>query len=74
MVEQLEQLIGQRAILTFADGEVVVVRLLAVDAIDHEDVTFDVVEVRRSVGTSYPEDRAFIAPLSSIVAVTADIE
>lgn len=70
----LQSLIGNRALLEFEDGEIIEAQILALDASDHLDVTFDVLHVRTSVGVEYPPSRAFIAPLARIVRASPLIE
>lgn len=70
MVEQLLSYASKPVTLEFEDGEVVDAVLLKVDASEHDDITFDVIQVRRTVREqSYDRKNVYVAPISSIKSV-----
>lgn len=71
LVEQLMRNKSQQVRLEFEDGEVVDAVLLDVSPEEHEDITFDVVQVRHAVrADSYDRRKVYVAPIRSIRRVT----
>lgn len=72
MIADLRKLTGQRALIEFSDGEVVVAVILKVDPDEHEDITFDVETVRRAVrATPYEKRNVYVAPIRDLRSVRA---
>jgi len=72
LVEQLRLHTSKSVTLEFEDGEMVDAILLQVDPSEHEDITFDVIQVRRAVRQkSYDRKNVYVAPISSIRSVAA---
>lgn len=72
LVDQLNRHRSQAVTLEFVDGEVIDAILLNVDPAEHEDVTFDVIQVRHTVRESpYDKKNVYVAPISSIRSVAA---
>jgi hypothetical protein len=72
MVEQLLRHKSQSVTLEFDDGEMVDAILLNVDPLEHEDITFDVIQVRRTVREyPYSKKNVYVAPISSVRSVAA---
>ncbi|HEX8850740.1 MAG TPA: hypothetical protein VF761_14515 [Gemmatimonadaceae bacterium] len=70
MVDQLIQLKGQRVLLEFEDGEIVEAKLMKVDAVEHQDIVFDVLSVRKSVGETYTREKVYVAPIATVTRVS----
>jgi hypothetical protein len=72
LVEQLLRNKSQSVTLEFEDGEVVDAILLDVDPSEHEDITFDVIQVRHTVREKpYDKKNVYVAPINSIKSVRA---
>jgi hypothetical protein len=72
MVEQLLSYASKPVTLEFEDGELVDAILLKIDPSEHEDITFDVIQVRRTVREEpYDRKNVYVAPISSVRSVTA---
>jgi hypothetical protein len=72
MVDQLLQHKSHSVTLEFDDGEVIDAILLNVDPLEHQDITFDVIQVRHTVrGKPYDKKNVYVAPITSVRSVTA---
>jgi len=72
LVEQLLQCKGQQVTITFEDGEIVDALLIDVDPVEHQDITYDVLAVRKSIGDqTYSRTKVYVAPIGTVTAVTS---
>ncbi|HEU4557103.1 MAG TPA: hypothetical protein VFS20_04610 [Longimicrobium sp.] len=69
-LERLERLEGREVRLTFNDGEVSEVRIVAVDTDDHMDLVFEMHGVITPGPTSdRPCNELYLIPIANIIAV-----
>lgn len=70
LLELLRRNKGKLVTIEFTDGEVIDANILAIDAEDHEDFTYDVRRVRVAIpSTLYSKDAVYIAPLEMLKSV-----
>lgn len=56
--------------IEFEDGEIVDAILIDVDSVEHQDITYDVLAVRRAItNETYPRTKVYVAPISTIAGV-----
>lgn len=70
VVDQLLQYKGQTVSIEFEDGGIIDAILIDVDHVEHQDITYDVLAVRKAISEeTYPRSMVYVAPIETVVGV-----